>query len=72
VTQSPDADELVPEALYWAGVSLDKAGKKTEAIQRLDRFVNKYSNDPSYKNPDRVKNARLRLAALKAVAGGTE
>jgi TolA-binding protein len=68
VSQIPDAGELVPEALYWAGVSLDKAGKKTDAIQRLDRFVTKYSN---YPNQERVKNARLRLAALRAVAGGS-
>ncbi len=68
VSQTADAGELIPEALYWGGVSLDKAGKKTEAIQRLDRFVAKYSN---YPNQERVKNARLRLAALRAVAGGS-
>ena len=68
VAQSPDAGELLPEALYWGGVALDKAGKKTEAIQRLDRFVAKYAN---YPNQERVKNARLRLAALRAVAGGS-
>ena len=68
VALATDAGDLSPEALYWAGVSLDKAGRKTEAIQRLDRFVTKYSN---YSNQERVKNARLRLAALRAVAGGS-
>jgi cellulose synthase operon protein C len=57
------AGDYVPEALYWAGVALDKAGKKTDAIQRLSKLVAQY---PTH---GRVANAKVRLAALKAVSG---
>ena len=54
---------LQPEALYWAGVALDKAGKKEEALQRLTTLVTQY---PTHA---RVTNAKIRLAALKATVG---
>ena len=63
VAADRSAGAYIPEALYWAGVALDKAGKKPEAIQRLSRLVTGYPKHP------RVGNARIRLAALKAVAG---
>ena len=49
------------ESLYWAGVALDKAGKKDQAIQRLTTLITQY---PTHA---RVPNAKIRLAALKAV-----
>jgi TolA-binding protein len=58
-----NAGDYTPEALYWAGLAQDKAGKKDEAIKRLDRLVTQYPKHT------RVANARIRLAALKAVAG---
>ena len=61
------ADKLgasyIPEALYWSGVALDKADKKGEAIKRLTKLVEMYPKS------QRIANARIRLAALKAVAG---
>jgi TolA-binding protein len=54
------AGDYAPEALYWAGIALDKAGKKAEAIRRLDQFVTQYPDNTH------VKNAKVRLAALKA------
>jgi TolA-binding protein len=54
------AGDYAPEALYWAGIALDKAGKKAEAIRRLDQFVTQYPANTH------VKNAKVRLAALKA------
>jgi len=57
------AGEYVPEGLYWAGVALDKAGKKADATQRLTRLVALYPKHA------RVANAKVRLAALKAVSG---
>jgi TolA-binding protein len=57
------AGDYVPEALYWAGVALDKAGKKEDALQRLTRLVTQF---PKHM---RVANAKVRLAALKAVTG---
>jgi TolA-binding protein len=54
---------LVPEAYYWAAVSYDKSGKKPEAIQRLEKLVAQF---PTHA---RIANAKVRLAALKAVAG---
>lgn len=64
VAEDTGAGEYGPEALYWAGLALEKAGKKSEAIQRLSRLV---QNHPKHA---RVANAKIRLAALKAVAGG--
>jgi len=52
--------DLKPEALYWAGASLEKAGKKAEAIQRLTRLVGEFPASA------RVANAKIRLAGLKA------
>ncbi len=57
------AGEYIPEALYWAGVALDKSGKKDEAIQRLTKLVTVYPKHA------RTPNAKIRLAALKAVSG---
>ncbi len=54
---------LIPEALYWAGVAFDKSGKKDEAIARLEKVVAQF---PAHA---RVANAKVRLAALKAVTG---
>lgn len=55
------AGDYAPEGLYWSGVALDKAGKKDEAIDRLSKLVAQY---PTH---TRVANAKIRLAALKAV-----
>ena len=52
---------LAPESLYWAGVSWDKAGKKDLAIQRLSKLIETYPKD------EHAANAKIRLAALKAV-----
>jgi TolA-binding protein len=57
------AGELLPEALYWAGVALDKAERQPEAIQRLTRLVQQFPKHA------RTANARICLAALKAVQG---
>lgn len=53
----------VPEALYWAGASYEKAGNKPTAIERLSRLVREYPASPH------VSKAKVRLAALKAVGG---
>jgi TolA-binding protein len=63
VAADKSAGDLAPEALYWAGVALDKAGKKPDAVQRLTKLVMTY---PAH---SRVANAKIRLAALKAVGG---
>lgn len=63
VANDKASGEYAPESLYWAGVALDKAGKKPEAIQRLTKLVAQY---PTHA---RVANAKIRLAALKAVGG---
>ena len=63
VADDKTAGGYQPESLYWAGVALDKAGKKPEAIARLTALVTQY---PTHA---RVPNAKIRLAALKAVAG---
>lgn len=52
--------DLHPEALYWAGASWEKAGKKTAAVQRLSRLVTEYPASA------RVAKAKVRLAYLKA------
>ncbi len=57
------AGAYIPTGLYWAGVAYDKAGKKPEAIQRLDKLVMQF---PQH---ELVKKAKIRLAALKAVSG---
>lgn len=54
------ANDLRPEALYWAGASWEKAGKKTAAVQRLSRLVSEYPASA------RVARAKVRLAYLKA------
>jgi TolA-binding protein len=63
VANDKAAGSYAPESLYWAGVALDKAGNKTEAIQRLTKLVAQY---PTHA---RIVNAKIRLAALKAVGG---
>ena len=55
-----NANDLRPEALYWAGASWEKAGKKTQAVQRLARLVSEYPAS------GRVAKAKVRLAYLKA------
>ena len=55
-----NAGDLRPEALYWAGASWEKAGKKTAAVQRLARLVSEYPASA------RVAKAKVRLAYLKA------
>ncbi len=60
LTSDPAADDLKPEALYWAGASWEKAGKKAEAIPRLTRLVREFPTSA------RVANAKVRLAGLKA------
>lgn len=61
VAADKNAGEVAPEALYWAGLALEKADKKPEAIQRLSRLVMQFPKHA------RVANAKVRLAALKAV-----
>ena len=51
----------VPESLYWAGASYEKALNKPLAIARLSRLVHDFPASP------RVAKAKVRLAALKAV-----
>ncbi len=63
VAADKGAGAFVPEALYWAGVALDKSDKKKEAIVRLTRLVDEFPNHAH------VANAKIRLAALKAVVG---
>lgn len=63
VANDKAAGAYIPTGLYWAGVAYDKAGKKPEAIQRLDKLVMLF---PQH---ELVKKAKVRLAALKAVAG---
>ncbi len=55
-----NALELRAEALYWAGASWEKAGKKTAAVSRLSRLVSEYPASA------RVAKAKVRLAYLKA------
>ena len=57
---SKSAGTLEPEALYWAGVAYNKAGKKEAAMQRLTRLVREYPQNAH------VSNAKVYLAALKA------
>lgn len=61
VTASKKAGEYLPEGLYWAGVAQDKAGKKDSAIAHLTRLTTEFPKHT------RVANAKIRLAALKAV-----
>lgn len=63
VVADKNAADWLPEALYWSGVAYEKAGKKEVAVQRLSRLVMQF---PKHM---RVGNAKLRLAALKAVIG---
>ena len=56
-----NAENLIPDSLYWAGVSWDKGGKKETAIQRLAKLVEKYPAD------SHVEKAKIRLAALRAI-----
>ena len=55
-----NAGALKPEALYWAGASWEKAGKKAAAVQRLTRLVSEFPSSA------RVAKAKVRLAYLKA------
>lgn len=61
VSNDKKAGDYIPESLYWAGVSYEKSDKKEEAISRLSKLVDQY---PKH---NRVTNAKIRLAALKAV-----
>ncbi|MEP6754995.1 MAG: tetratricopeptide repeat protein [Chthonomonadales bacterium] len=61
VADAKDAGEYVPEALYWAGVALEKASKKELAIQRLSKLI------ATYPKHARIANAKIRLAGLRAV-----
>jgi len=63
VAANKDAGDYVPEALYWAGRALEKAKKNEEAMQRLTRLITQF---PKH---DRVADAKVRLAVLKALAG---
>ena len=63
VANEKTAGAYIPTGLYWAGVAYDKAGKKPEAIQRLDKLVMQF---PQH---ELIKKAKIRLAALKAVSG---
>ena len=56
-----EAGDLIPEALYWAGAAYAKAGKKDSAVERLSKLVSKYPKS------EHVPNAKIRLAALKAL-----
>lgn len=57
------AGDYQPEALYWAGLARDKSGEKDAAITHLTRLVTEFPKHT------RVANAKIRLAALKAVKG---
>lgn len=63
VTVDKSAGDYIPEAYYWAGLALDKGDKKMEAIQRLSKLVTQF---PTHA---RVANAKIHLAALKALVG---
>ncbi len=63
VAVDKSAGDYQPESLYWAGIAHEKAGKKPEAIDRLQRLVTQFPKHA------RVNAAKLRLAALKAVMG---
>ncbi len=63
VAADKSAGDYGPEALYWSGVALAEAKHNPEAIERLSKLVTTY---PSH---TRVKNAKIRLAALKATVG---
>ena len=54
--------DLIPEALYWAGLSLDKNKDPHGAITRLKRLV------ADYPTHARAEKAKIRLAALTATA----
>ena len=54
--------DLVPEALYWSGLSLDKNKDPQGAITRLKRLV------ADYPTHARAAKAKVRLAALTATA----
>lgn len=60
VITNKKAGDYLPEALYWTGVALEKLGKKESAIQYLTRLTTQFPTHP------RFKNAKIRLAALKA------
>jgi TolA-binding protein len=60
VVASKSAGALGQDALYWAGVAFNKAGKKEAAMQRLSRLVRDYPQN------SHVSNAKIYLAALKA------
>jgi TolA-binding protein len=63
VAADKTAGDYLPEALYWSGRALEKADKKEDAIQRYTRLTTQF---PKH---SRTADAKLRLAALKAVAG---
>lgn len=61
VAADKNAGEYLAESLYWAGLAQDKADNKDAAIKHLTRLVTDFPKHT------RVANAKVRLAALKAV-----
>lgn len=60
VAQDAGAGTLIPEALYWQGLALEKAGMKPQAVRALEQLVQRFPKHA------RVGAARVRLAVLKA------
>jgi TolA-binding protein len=63
VVAAPNAGDYAPESLYWSGRALEKADKKEEAVKRFERLIAQHAKHT------RVADAKLRLAALKALIG---
>ncbi len=61
VAANKKAGDYLAEGLYWAGVAQDKAGKKDTAITHLTRLTTEFPKHT------RTANAKIRLAALKAL-----
>jgi TolA-binding protein len=55
-----NAVALLPEALYWGGLSHDKSGDKSGALQRLKQLVTNFPSNT------RTASAKIRIAALEA------
>ena len=66
VAEAP-ASDLVAEAILQAGESCARAGKPTEAIDRLKRLL-----DAKYKDFEHGADARLRLGESQALLGRNE
>ncbi|MCS6776901.1 MAG: tetratricopeptide repeat protein [Chloroherpetonaceae bacterium] len=56
-----NADNYLPESLYWAGLAREKSGEKEAAVRHLTRLIREFPRH------SRVANARVRLAALNAI-----